>query len=84
MYNEDDIQTVKEICKRLNDSIEITDDLKKDLTKLQLINNKWYSNNGLTSKVLELQVLINQFRHQYNVHDESEVLLFDEDKPFVQ
>ena len=84
MYNEEDIQTVKEICKRLNDSIEITDDLKKDLTKLQLINNKWYSNNGLTSKVLELQVLINQFRHQYNVHDESEVLLFDEDKPFVQ
>lgn len=84
MYNEDDIQTVKEICKRLNDSVEITDDLKKDLTKLQLINNKWYSNNGLTSKVLELQVLINQFRHQYNVHDESEVLLFDEDKPFVQ
>lgn len=84
MYNEEDIQTVKEICKRLNDSIEITDDLKKDLTKLQLINNKWYSNNGLTSKVLELQVLINQFRHQYNVHDESEVVLFDEDKPFVQ
>ena len=83
-YSKEDIETIKRISEKLDKIIEPDDSTKKDLTMLQGINNKWYTNYGLTSVVLDFQVLINEYRYKFDIPDESEVVTVEGGKQFVQ
>lgn len=54
--------------------------MENKLKELQSKCDKLYAENGLTDEVLDLQVEINQLRHEHDITDESEFVFED----FVQ
>ena len=54
------------------------------LDLLQNINNILYKILGASDIVIELQVYINQKRNTNNNIDSKEIILYEDDKPFVQ
>ena len=54
--------------------------LMRELKKKQEIVNNLYESEGLTDKVMDLQVEINAIRHDENIPDDSETIY----KKFVQ
>ena len=51
---------------------------------LQDVCNVLYNQYGFCDSILELQVYINQLRHEYNITDPSEVVNREDGKEFVQ
>ena len=51
---------------------------------LQEICNKLFNEYGFDDTILELQVYINQLRHEFDITDPREVLHIDNGKGFVQ
>lgn len=58
------------------------DKVRESLKKLQSEANILYDELGLTEEVLDLQTVINQFRHRYNIVDETK--LTESNEGFVQ
>ncbi len=58
------------------------DKVRESLKKLQSEANILYNELGLTEEVLDLQTVINQFRHKYNIVDETK--LTESNEGFVQ
>ena len=80
--NKLDISNLQQVDKLFNN---LQDKKSKDdfLTALQKRNDKLYSENKLTSEVLDLQVWINSKRHEEDLPDKSE-LVTRSDGDFVQ
>lgn len=80
--NKLDVSNLKHIDELFNN---LQDKESKDdfLTALQKRNDKLYSENKLTSEVLDLQVWINSKRHEEDLPDKSELISRD-DGDFVQ
>lgn len=51
---------------------------------LQTICNKAYDQYGFDDTILDLQVYINQLRHEYDITDPREIIHVDNGKGFVQ
>lgn len=45
--------------------------MEEKLNQMQEKCNKLYAKNGLTDEVLDLQIQINQLRHENNITDKS-------------
>lgn len=54
------------------------------LDLLQAINNILYEILGTSDIVINLQIYINQHRHDNDIVDKKEILLYDNEKPIVQ
>lgn len=58
------------------------DKVRESLKKLQSEATILYNELGLTEEVLDLQTVINQLRHRYNIVDETK--LTESNEGFVQ
>lgn len=67
----------------LVDEIERAEDKSKPLEELQEIVNKLYE-AGSCDELIELQVIINQYRNEYDITDPREIINWDNGKGFVQ
>ena len=81
--NKLDISNLKHIDEIFN-SIKDNESKNDFLTALQKRNDKLYSENKLTSEILDLQVWINTQRHIHDLPDENEVINRFSDGNFVQ
>ncbi len=77
-----EVEKIRQI-KPLLEQIETNDDKAKPLEELQEIVNKLYLIT-YTDTLLELQVIINQFRQKYDITDPREIINWDNGKGFVQ
>ena len=70
----------------IREHIETIPDGKKEtlIKYLQDINDKLYKDYGVTGGILNLQVYINEKRHEYNITDEKEIINTDDGMDFVQ
>lgn len=57
--------------------------IKECVNELQEYINELYTIK-CTDNLIELQVIVNEYRHKYNILDESEVINEDEDGKYVQ
>lgn len=73
---------VREIIPIISE-IEEEKDIKVNVEKLQEICNHLY-NISSTENLIELQVIINEYRYKYDVTDPREVVNIDNGKGFVQ
>lgn len=73
VYDEKMIQDVEELFDR-----------KGYVESLQEICNQLFNKYGFDDTILELQVYINQLRHDYDITDPREILHVDNGKGFVQ
>lgn len=64
--------------------IHEVEDKQEYIEGLQEIINNAYSNQGLTDEVLQLQVEVNKLRHEYDIHDPTEVINKDDNGEYVQ
>lgn len=65
-------------------NIDYVFDKKGYVETLQEICNKLFNEYGFDDTILELQVYINQLRHEFDITDPREVLHIDNGKGFVQ
>ena len=54
------------------------------LKTLQKINNGLYKAIGPRNIVIEIQIYINKRRNEKDEVDEKEILIYDDEQPFVQ
>lgn len=73
VYDEKMIQDVEELFDR-----------KGYVESLQEICNQLFNKYGFDDTILELQIYINQLRHDYDITDPREVIHIDNGKGFVQ
>ncbi len=65
-------------------NVEELFDRKGYVESLQEICNQLFNKYGFDDTILELQVYINQLRHDYDITDPREVIHIDNGKGFVQ
>ena len=63
--------------------LEKKEDITNSLEKLQEINNKLY-NEKSTDENIDLQVLINTYRYEFDITDPREIIHYDNGKGYVQ
>lgn len=63
--------------------LEKKEDISETLEELQEINNKLY-NEKSTEENIELQVLINNYRYEFDITDPREIIHYDNGKGYVQ
>jgi len=84
------LENIKETHNDFNYDDEIIQDIeelfdrKGYVESLQEICNQLFNKYGFDDTILELQVYINQLRHDYDITDPREVLHIDNGKGFVQ
>lgn len=92
------MERLKEIFKNINEAhpdferldtgmlsfMESCEDKTDFVESLQEICNKLYERYGLDDDILDLQVYINEYRHEYDITDPREIIHVDNGRGFVQ
>ena len=64
--------------------LESCEDKTQFVESLQETCNKLYERYGLDDNILELQILINEYRNEYDITDPREIIHTDNGRGFVQ
>ena len=64
--------------------IHEAEDKQEYINGLQEIIEEAYTKQGLTDEILQLQVEVNKLRHEYDIHDPTEVINKDDNGEYVQ
>ena len=78
-----DVEKIKTICKEI-DNTNDKHTISQHIAELQQINNNIYDKTGFNTVTLDLQVYVNELRHEYDIVDPEELDITPDDVEFVQ
>lgn len=82
-YNEE-VTEAGEIIEIMSENNNNTTEIQKGLAALQRLNDKLFTQHGISDEIIDFQVAINQARNFYDLPDEKEITTHESDGEFVQ
>ena len=77
------IKRIEELLEKINTETNDKEVLTKNIEELQQVNNELFSTYS-DENLIELQIIINEYRHKYDITDPREIINWDNGKGFVQ